>query len=363
MVTSFLYYPLWRKLPEDEGTLWRKDEINGIPVHRCWHYVPREVTKTKRMVHEATFVINSFARLVTLPKSDLIIAISPPLLLGAAAWVASQLRGARYIFHVQDLQPDAAVGLGMLKPSAFTRFLYCLERIAYRHAWRVSGISRGMLAAFEAKGVPREKCLYFPNGTRLAPPQLPDGAFRPKHGFDRGDFLAVYSGNIGNKQGLEGLVEAARLVRDPRVKIVICGDGAQRGTIQARAEGLANVRLLSLLPDTEYRAMLAETDLAVITQVAGSGRAFFPSKLLSCFGAGRPVLSVADGESELANAMRESGGGVNVLPNQPEALAGALDELAADPAGLAARARAGRQWVEQFETKRVHDTFIAELAP
>jgi len=361
MVTTFQYYPAWKKNAEDRGRIWRTDRINGIPVHRCWHYVPETVTKLKRIIHEATFVATSFARLATCPRADVIVAVSPPLLLGAAAWLASKITGSRYVFHVQDLQPDAAIGLGMLKPSAFTRLLYALESFAYRHACRVSGISRGMLAAFYGKGVPGSKCLLFPNGIALDSLPSVKGEFRKLHGLAADDFLAVYSGNIGVKQGLEGLVDGARRVTNPRVRIFICGDGAQRREIERRAEGLTTVKILPLLPQAKYRAMLADADLAVITQTAGSGRSFFPSKLLPAFGAALPVLSVADEESELARALQESGGGLNVLPNQPHELARALDRLADAPSVREAYAKAGRAWVEQFEVSRLHAAFIEEL--
>ena len=128
---------------------------------------------------------------------------SPPLLLGAAAWALGKLRGAPYIFHVQDLQPDAAVGLGMLKPSRFTRLLYELEAFAYEKAARVSGISQGILRAFHDKNVPAGKQIYFPNGFCMPDPATvpPPGRWRKKQGFASDDFLAVYGGNLGVKTG------------------------------------------------------------------------------------------------------------------------------------------------------------------
>ena len=148
-------------------------------MHRCWLYVPPKVSKWQRMLHELTFVFMSFCRVVTVSRPDLIIAVSPPLLLGPAAWLGSWLRRSRYVFHVQDLQPDTALGLGMIEPGLFTRLLYAVESFSYRKAWRVSGISGGMLAAFTAKGVPAEKQLSFPkaNGVRLADPPA-RGLFR-----------------------------------------------------------------------------------------------------------------------------------------------------------------------------------------
>lgn len=362
MVTTFSYYPAWKKREEDRRVIWRTDVINDVPVHRCWHYVPTRVRWWKRIIHEATFVLTSLPRMLTRPRPDLVIAVSPPLLLGPASWLVSLLRGTRYVFHVQDLQPDAALGVGMLRDDAFTRLLYAAEAFSYRHAWGVSGISRGMLAAFSKKGVPTDKHIYFPNGIRIGTPP-PRGAFRARQGFAAEDFVAVYSGNIGVKQGLQGLVRAARMVKDRRIRIVICGDGAQRYLIEQEVEGLGNVRLLPLLPDQEYREMLADCDVAIITQVAGSGRAFFPSKLLNPLAFGRPILSVADTDSELARAVAEGGFGCNVLPDQSEALAEALERLAANPRQLAEWGRAGREWVEQFEQKRVLAAFLERVCP
>ena len=167
MLTTFPYYPSWTKRPEDAGKWFRTDVVNGVPVHRCWHYVPTKASALKRIAHEGSFVATSFVRSLLLGRFDAAVVVSPPLLLGAAAW----LRGLPFVFHVQDLQPDAAVGLGMLKPNAFTRLLYRLEAFAYARAARVSGISQGMLRAFAAKGVPAEKRVYFPNGTSLSEPR------------------------------------------------------------------------------------------------------------------------------------------------------------------------------------------------
>lgn len=361
MVTTFPYYPAWKKRPEDRGLIWRREICNGVTIHRCWHYVPARVRWWRRILHEASFILTSLPRVLLRPRPDLVIAVSPPLLLGPAAWLASCLRRTRYVFHVQDLQPDAAIGVGLLRPSVITRGLYAVEAFAYRRAWRVSGISQGMLSAFSTKGVATDRQLYFPNGIRLAEPP-PRGAFRARYGFAGNDFLAVYSGNIGVKQGLQLIVRAAGLLRNDRIRLVICGDGAQRGLIESEAAGLHHVRLLPLLSEQEYREMLSDCDLAIVPQLAGSGRAFFPSKLLNPLASGRPVLSVADADSELARAVAAGGFGCNVLPDRAEDLANALERLADAPTELEAWGRAGGVWVEQFEWDRVLAAFVGNLA-
>ncbi len=366
MLTTFAYYPSWTRRPEDAGRWYRTDAMNGVPVHRCWHYVPKKVSSLKRIVHEGSFVATSFLRALTLGRFDAAVVVSPPLLLGAAAWLLRVWRGVPCVFHVQDLQPDAAVGLGMLKPNAFTRLLYRLEAFAYAKAARVSGISQGMLRAFAAKGVPVEKRVYFPNGARLAPVDTlpPAGRWRARHGFAPDDFLAVYSGNLGMKQGLEILLAAAPLVANRRVKIVVCGQGAAGERLRegiARAN-LPNLTLLPLQDDTAYREMMADTDVALITQQAGTGQYFFPSKLLSALACARPVLAVADADSELALALAEGQFGLLAPCGEAAALAGALDRAAAlDGTALRALGQAGRQYVERFEWAAVLADFERTL--
>jgi colanic acid biosynthesis glycosyl transferase WcaI len=366
MVTSFPYYPTWRKRPEDQGRFYRTDVVHGIPVHRCWHFVPARVSALKRILHEGTFVFTSTLRALVLPGPTVYFVVSPPLLLGAAAWLVGKLKGAPFVFHVQDMQPDAAVGLGMLKPGLFTRLLYGLESFAYRHAARVSGITKGMLESFKAKGVSEAKLIYFPNAIDLRTEEVaPDrGEFRRQHGFAPDDFLAVYAGNVGVKQGLDVLLEAAPLLSNPRIRLLICGEGAQREALAARARemNLPNVSLLPFQSGPGYRALLADADICFITQQANGGNSFFPSKLLGLLAASKPVVTVAAPESELALSLREAGFGVNVPPGRPQELADTLEALANDPQRLAEFGAAGRLYVEQFEKSRVMKNFQAELA-
>jgi putative colanic acid biosynthesis glycosyltransferase WcaI len=214
--------------------------------------------------------------------------------------------------------------------------------------------------------VPEAKLVYFPNAIDLksdAAP-LPRGEFRRRHGFAEDEFLAVYAGNLGVKQGLEVLLETAALLQDQRIRFLICGDGAQREALAARAREmkLPNFSMLPLQAGRDYRALLVGADVCFITQQAGAGNSFFPSKLLGLLAESKTVVTVAAPECELAHALREGNFGVNVPPGQPRELASVLDALAKDPARLAEFGAAGRRYVEQFEKGRVFENFLAELA-
>jgi colanic acid biosynthesis glycosyl transferase WcaI len=364
MVTTFAYYPAWRKRPEDRHLLCRTDRINDVPVHRCWHFVPRRVFAWKRIVHEATFVLISTMRILLLRRPDVYVVVSPPLLLGAAGWLVATLKRAPFIFHVQDLQPDAAVGLGMLRTGLFTRALYWLEAFAYKQATRVSGISGEIVDAFRGKGVPDRKLILFPNAVVLpADTDIPvRGKFRAKHHFAADDFLAVYAGNLGVKQGLDILLDAADLLgARKKIRIVIAGDGAAREELEKEIRDRNNMSILPLQYGTDYKKLLVDADVSLITQQGGSGNAFFPSKLLITLAYSCPVVTVADEESALARAVANGQCGKNILPGHAEQLANCLRKLSEDRQQLRHWAKNGRAYVEQFEQRRVLEKFLREL--
>ena len=366
MVTTFSYYPAWRKRAEDQYRLFRTDYINGVPVHRCWHFVPARVSAWKRIVHEATFIFTSTLRMLSLKRPDVYVIASPPLLLGVAAWIVATFKGAPFVFHVQDLQPDAAVGLGMLRAGWFTRALYWLESFAYDHATRVSGISEEILDAFRRKRVPEEKLILFPNAVVVpAESEIPaPGGFRAKHDFAVEEFLAIYAGNLGIKQGLDLLLDAAELLRTEKsIRIVIAGDGAARESLEkdARSRKLDNVAMLPLQFGQDYKELLVDADVSLITQQSGSGNAFFPSKLLVTLAHKSPVVTVADEESALAKAVKAGEFGIYLLPGQPEQLAATFRDLAQNQPRLRDWGRAGREYVKHFERDHVLADFREKL--
>ncbi|MBC8002284.1 MAG: WcaI family glycosyltransferase [Opitutaceae bacterium] len=365
MVTSFSYYPEWRKRAEDRRRWSRTDVAKGVSIHRCWHYVPGKPSTVRRILHELSFVTTSLLRILVMPKPDAYVVVSPPLLLGFAAWVASVLKRAPFVFHVQDLQPDTASSMGMLRSGPLLKALYALESLAYRKASRVSGISPGMIRAFERKGVPRAKTLLFPNGVQLkAREPLPQsGAFRERLGICPTDLLAVYSGNLGAKLGVEILLESARFLEHRGIRIVICGDGARRQALEKLGNEmkLTNVIFLPLQPEKEYLEMMEDADVYLVTQLPGSGSLFFPSKLLKGLALSKAIVVVADDDSELTRSAREGRFALVVDPRHPERLANALEHLAKDPEQRRALGRAGRIYVDRFEQKYILSKFEHDL--
>jgi len=153
------------------------------------------------------------------------------------------------------------------------------------------------------------------------------------------------------------------LLRDKPIRFLVCGDGAQREVLAARARqmGLPNFTMLPLQQGRDYRSLLVDADVCFITQQAGAGNSFFPSKLLGLLAESKPVVTVAAPECELALSLAEGNFGVNMTPNRSAELAGLLDSLANDPERLWIYGANGRRYVEQFDKQRVMQNFAAEL--
>jgi len=376
MVSTFPYYPWWKKDKELHAKLRGKPFHRGVRLYRCWHYVPSKPSTVKRLVHEMSFLTTSVWRILTLPAPDVFIVVSPPLFLGIGAFLVSRILRRPFVFHVQDLQPDAALGLGMLKPGPAVRALYALEKWTYSSAALVTGICQGMMDMFTKKGVPAGKQYLFANWIpdNASPKNTPPSnsgapaSFRTANGIDPTTPLIAYSGNIGAKQGLEVVVESALLAQQaqlPAIHWAICGEGAAKPALQAMIPPTATggVRLYPLQPDDLYHALLREADVCLITQQRGTGQFFFPSKLLSILQYGRPVLAVADASSELSRAVREGDFGLVVPSGDAKALLAASQTIVkASDDQRAAWAKNGKAWVDQFRRSRVLGAFETRLA-
>jgi colanic acid biosynthesis glycosyl transferase WcaI len=357
MLTAFAFFPEWRKRPGDTFTAWRSEATNGVKVVRVWEYVPSVPGRLRRVLHEASFAVSSFLCGLGLGGFDVVVVISPPIGLGFFAWLLSGLKGAPFVFHAQELQPDEDLSSGARRPGLFTNLLRRLEALAYARAARVSGVSKAMLAAFRRKNVPEEKILSFPNGVTLQPRESfpAPGAFLKKHGLGPDYCLATCIGRISVKQGLEIFSEVAPKLVDHAIKIVICSSEPQ---IVDRK--LKNLLLLPVQDALAYREMLVDTSIRLIAQQTGTGRYAFPRELLSALVYGKAVLAVTDRDSELAEAIAEAQCGRVVAPGDVEGLAAALIEMSS-PARQFDMARSGKKWVEQYGFDLVHARFEEQL--
>ena len=365
MCTAWPYYPQWRVAPEYRRRPFARETRAGVDILRVPIYVPSRVTPLRRVIHEATFIAAAFVRSLFAKRPDILLIVSPPLGLAVVAALLGRVWRAPFVFHVADLQPDAALDLGMVRPGRIARALYALERLAYRRAAAVSTLTEAMRSRIIGKGVDREKVRLFSD---WADPELftlsaraDDPELRHELGLGNA-FVALHVGNMGVKQGLGVVIDAAARSRGlPDVLYVLVGDGAMRPPLeaQARSLGLSNVRIISLLDRGRFQRLLATADACLVTQQRTVADIVFPSKVLTLLAAGKPVIaSVSDG-SEVARVVGESGGGTVVAAEDPDALASALARLRSDEALRSRQSDLGRAYARAHWQR---DATLAHLA-
>jgi len=253
--------------------------------------------------------------------------------------------------HIQDFEVDAAFELGFLNGSTLRRSVEVAERWVLGRFNRVSTISLRMMEHLRNKGVAADQCVLFPNWADIGGGG--QGSLRTEFGIAQDAVVALYSGNMGKKQGLELLAEAASLLRaDRRLHFVFCGDGAGRRELIERCHGLQNVRFMGLQPAERLGELLAMADIHLLPQRADAADLVMPSKLTGMLASGRPVVATANVGTEIEVAV--NGRGLVVRPGDAAAFAAAIVELADDPVRRRSLGAAGRKFaIENLDKEMV----------
>lgn len=333
VLTTHPHYPDW-KVPSGYGQWSRSEQIDGVDVTRLKHYVPRRPKGVRRALSEASFG----ARVATHDWSDpdAIVVVSPALISSLLGALRAKLthRKKPLVVWVQDLYTLGMVETGQAGGFA-VKVMSALEGWLLRSADKVIVIhDRFAARVADDFGVPRDRIEVVRNWTHLPPsPEVDVEAARRSLGWGKGEIVVLHAGNMGVKQGLENVVDAARLAceRDLPVRFVLLGHGSERDRLKALGAGLSSLEFLSPLNDAEFSAALASADSLLVNELPGVSEMAVPSKLTSYFSAGRPVVAATDVSGITAEEVRAADAGVVVPASDPEALLDAVTALGADP--------------------------------
>jgi colanic acid biosynthesis glycosyl transferase WcaI len=358
VVTAPPYYPAWSVSSGYSGKRYSKESLAGAEVYRCPIWVPRYPRAIKRILHLLSFAASSLPVVLWQAltwRPDVVLVVEPPLGAAPGARLAAALCGARSWLHIQDFEVDAAFDLGLLRAPRLKRAILGVERWLMRRFDFVSTISDAMRARLKDKGVAAERIVAFPNwvDTGLIRPIRALNALRVELGILPDTRVVLYSGNMGEKQGLEIVLEVAqRFSAEPDVLFLMCGDGAVRPRIARAASALPNVRLIPLQSLERLNELLNLADLHLLPQRAAAEDLVLPSKLTAIMASGRPVVATARCGSDVARAA--ANGGIVVTPGDLAAFTGAIRSLLADDTLRDALGAAGRAYaVEHWERETV----------
>jgi putative colanic acid biosynthesis glycosyltransferase WcaI len=323
------HYPAWRTAPEYRG-VWRTlEERAGVLVHRRRHTVPPHQTAVRRALYEASILAHGLAAPPRMARPDAVLAQLPSLAGGVLGARIARRYGLPYVPVVQDLMGAAAAQSGIRGGDRAAAAARAVEAYVLRRATLVGVIHETFVDEVAAMGVPRERIRLVPNWSHVARPSQPRARTRARLGWQEGRTIVLHSGNMGLKQGLEVLVEAAR--QAPDVQVVLMGDGNQRERLRTLGAGLPNLRFLPPADEAAFPDVLAAADVLAVTQRASVLDMSIPSKLTSYFAAGRPVVASVAEAGGTAQEVRRSDAGLVIPPEDPAALLAAVRKLADDP--------------------------------
>ncbi|MXP26621.1 WcaI family glycosyltransferase [Altererythrobacter indicus] len=350
------YYPHWKVAEAYRGGLYRRAVENAVEITRCAHYAPSAPTGLKRLIHHASFALSAawpLLRYAITQRPDVIMATAPSIIAALMGRVIAFLCGARFWLHVQDFELEAAQATGLLGQGfPALRLLAAGEKSLFKSAHVVSSISSNMCKRLAGKGVCKDRIVEFPNWADDSRIVLNNRNTRLRAAWGVGDrYVALYSGNIGRKQGIGILLQAAKRLQHRRdLVFIICGEGPEKQALEREAALLPNCLIKPLHPREHLDELLATADVFLLPQLAEAADLVLPSKLPNMLAAGRPIIATASEGTNLHDEV--SGVGVATAPGNVSAIVKAITDLIDDPPrlealGSKARERAVLRWGKQ----------------
>ncbi len=327
VVTSYPHYPQWKIHTSYSGkSFWYKREKKsfqsepGIDIYRCPHYIPSKPTAVRRILSDFSYVVSAFfqvMRLLFRKKYDYVLVVAPPLPVGLLGLLYSRVKKAKLIYHIQDLQIDAAIKLGFIKSKYLIRLIYSVERRILRKADFVSSISDGMIG--EIKNKFKREVILFPNwaDTKSFYPISDRAMIAAKFGYDVNDKIVLYSGAIGEKQGLVNMLKSAKaLCKSSHLKFVICGSGPYKDALIETAKEMAidNVQFLPLQSTQSFNELLNLANIHLVLQKRSENELFMPSKLTTILSVGGLVIVTASENTNLFRLITDNDMGLVIEP-------------------------------------------------
>jgi glycosyltransferase involved in cell wall biosynthesis len=354
--TGYPHYPDGRIKQPYRNRLWSDEHEDAVRVVRSLIYPAPNRGFARRLANHLSLAASAVATARRAGPADVVLVETPPLFTAAAGVAYARIVGARLVLHVSDRWPASAVELGALTDPRAISLAERLERWCYRHAAAIVVPTAGLRAALEALPAAASK-------VRRLGPAVDVGLFPPAdpRSPQGGPLRVLYAGTIGLAQGVETLVDAARIAGG-EVEVWIAGDGAEAPALRSRLQRdpAPNVRLLGRVPYEDVPALYGQVDAAaVLLRDRAIFEAALPTKMLEAMSSARPVILSARGEA--ADLVESGGAGVVVPPEDPRALADAMLSLARDPARLAALGTAARRCAETHDWRETADRWHALL--
>jgi colanic acid biosynthesis glycosyl transferase WcaI len=293
--------------------------------------------------------------------------VVPSLSGGILARLFAARARAPYALIVQDLMAPAALQSGISGGRRVASATAALERWGAKRATAVAVASESFRPYLVGLGVADNRIVPFPNWVHVTGPSGDRSATRERLGWPSTASVVLHAGNMGLKQGLEQVVQAARLADETfeDLRFALMGDGSQRRALVSQAAGVRSIQFLPFQPEEELPDVLGAADVLIVSERATVVDMSLPSKLTSYFAAGRPIVAAVPDHGATAAEVRRSGAGVVVPVGDPRSLIEAVAHLRTDTVKAAALGQAGQRYASETlgEAAAMHrvDQLVAGL--
>lgn len=336
VITGMPNYPEREIYEGYRGKWYLEEQKNGVIIQRCYLRVKSQPNLIDRLLLELSFVVSSLPQALNGWRPDIILLTVPPLLVSLPAALLGFIYNCPVVLNVQDILPEAAVRVGLLKNQFMIRILSVIEKFAYRTSHTITVIADGFTNNLLKKGVPAHKIVCIPNWVNtkfIRPLPTENNPWKIAHNLND-KFLVLYSGNIALTQGLETVIDAAvKLHHIPKIAFAIAGESKALAKLQeyCQKSGADNVILLPLQPRDKLPQMLSAADIGLVLQKRNIISFNMPSKIPLLLASGRPIIASVPASGTAARAIKKSGAGIVVEPESPTALANAIFHLYSHP--------------------------------
>ncbi len=343
VITGLPHYPEWSVHDGFDDGETHHERHGRVTIRHVPHYVPSNPRAVNRVRMEM-----SFARALATHawrRPDLVIAVSPALIASCYVVARAKAAGIPVGVIVHDIYSKGVVETGAM-PARAAKVLSRMEASLINSATGAVVIHDRFVDTLAGIGARREQMTVIGNWTHVRPIPADRFATRRRLGWADDEVVVLHSGNMGLKQGLGNVVDAAKLADNYEmpVRFVLMGDGNQRAALEASAPHVQRLDFIDPLPDAEYMPALAAADILLVNERPGVTEMAVPSKLTSYFAAGRPILAATDPRGATAAEMRRADAGRMVASGDPGALLEAAWLMAADSAAGEQMSAAGRRY-------------------
>ena len=265
---------------------------------------------------------------------DIVYSSSTPPTQGMlSAMVAKRLskkygKKVPFVFNLQDIFPDSLVNTKLTKKgSLIWKFGRLIENYTYKNADYIIVIGESFRNNLLNKGVADEKIVVIPNWVdinNVKPIPKNNNSLFDELNIPRDSFVVLYAGNMGEAQGVDVILDAAKIIGNSiNIQFVLFGNGSRYHDICDRVnnESISNVIVKDLLPQDRISEVYSFGDVAIITGTRGTGNAGLPSKTWSIFACNTPIIASFDTDSELASIIERASAGICIEPENPSLLA------------------------------------------